>query len=74
MIKHKFIFVILVLNKKDKNNDCCSVEQNPSLAHHRRDESVFLQLVPDGKLKSLERSYLRVSGNKNLFDFITVIF
>lgn len=59
-----FFKLILVFNNKDEKNDCCSTEQNPSLAHHRRDESVFLHLVPDGKLKSLERSYLRVSGNK----------
>lgn len=68
-----FFFLItnnLVANEKDnEQNQCCSADQNPAFAHHRRDESVFLHLVPDGKLKSLERSYLRVSGRCLQFRF-----
>uniref|UniRef100_A0A1I8AXW6 RING-type domain-containing protein n=1 Tax=Meloidogyne hapla TaxID=6305 RepID=A0A1I8AXW6_MELHA len=43
-------------------DECCSSEQDPALMHRRNDEPVLIHLIPDAKLSSIDRSFVRLSA------------
>jgi len=43
------------------DDECCTSSHDPCSTHHRKDEPVLIQLVPDDKLESIERPYISLS-------------